>query len=683
MPEIRREWTNFTPGELTYHESVEGAEITAQEMVNLRVGTHGALRQRHPIRAILEPNEANITGVFATIERLYFINSNGKLYFRNRERANQTDTEIEIRGRPHIVTEQIPDGYTEETKLSGRISVIHQYKDFDILTSEGEDQGYWIDTRDEDELVAYPLGFNPPTFDVTFDVSGSGLIVDDNQGFADVNLVHFYRFTYIRNVEIGADINTNQARRVNTPDGLQIATDMSEEPFNNVESNPSEAVSTQDVVVPYTRRWAFYISGLTFPNADGQEQGIAIYRSRPIRRSEIENDIITLEDENLDYRLVGVYPPPIDLPRDPGSNPPDRQETARFDDFMHEDDRAEQQLLRFDNDRLPSTVKQFTIYNDRIYAPNRTELRYSDIRFGNLTHWAFPEVNAIRQPVDCVFAQQYRDMLLFGGRNGLWRLTGIAEYSHDIDRISNLGPITPYSTTTNEDIFGYISPAGLHVTTGAETQNISEPIQSYFENQQPVDGSILYLPNGHSVWSVVFSRLGGSLKRQTFMRARQWQQWNNIELQQNTLFQEIRITHDVQTTAYIAENTQYLRKVLWENIRGSFDGVGGEETTDDLPAIEWSWKSQRLDFDNEGIATRRKRFTELIIEGKAASELTINFYIYDTENNVTENTVTATLDKPHLYKTRVPIQKIGQAIEFKVAGTGNVDMRSFCLKGHI
>ena len=152
---------------------------------------------------------------------------------------------------------------------------------------------------------------------------------------------------------------------------------------------------------------------------------------------------------------------------------------------MGEEERQEQEGLRFDNDRLPATAKTFTLYNDRVFVPNTTELRYSDLRFGKLALWAFPKTNAIRRPVDCRFAKTYRELLLFGGRNGLWRLTGADPLAYNPDQLSNLGPIDAYATTTTEDIFGYISPAGLHTTDGIATQDISEPLQAHFENQEP------------------------------------------------------------------------------------------------------------------------------------------------------------------------------------------------------
>ena len=679
MPELIREFTNFTPGELTYHESVPGGEITAQEMLNLRVDRHGGLRQRQSIRVVNDENTHNITGIAASTDRLFFINAEGQLFYRPQKRTDQVfDRQVEILGRPRIITEANPEGYIEESKLLGRISIIYEYENFVILTSEGEDKGYWIDLR-EDTLKAYPLGFNPPTFDTSLQLSGAGLL--EGQGIELQTYAYIYRFTYIRDTRTPTEIDTGKK--------------LSEEPFADVESNPSPPkLLNVPNIDPQNRVKGIFIYGLKFPNPDGLEKGIAIYRSRPIKKSDLDdgivgdNERVKVDDQDLDFRRVGIYPPPFNPDADPRGVTPGREETARFDDYMGEDERQEQQSLRFDNDRMPATAKTFALYNDRVFVPNKTELRYSDLRNGNLALWAYPEVNAINRPVDIIFTETYREVLLFGGRNGLWRMTGTDKFTFNPDRLSNLGPIDAYATTTAEDVFGYITPAGLHTTDGIGTQDISEPLQAYFENQEPIRGSVLFLPNGHSVWSVVFARLDGSTHRQTFVRARQWQQWKDLEVEQNARFQQIAVTGDPETLSLIVENTPHTRQVLWENMQGIYDSNGTE--IEDLTPIEWSWKSQRLDFQAEGIARERKRFTELIIEGKADTEingelaqLEITFWIYDTRGEAIQKTVTRTLQNEHLYKLRVPIRKIGQAIEFKVAGLGNVDLRSFCLKGNI
>ena len=70
------------------------------------------------------------------------LRADGKLYIRDRD---DLDTETEITG---------------VFDLDGRISIV-DFNTYIILTSEGADQGFWIDLRD-DNIVAYPFGFDGP-----------------------------------------------------------------------------------------------------------------------------------------------------------------------------------------------------------------------------------------------------------------------------------------------------------------------------------------------------------------------------------------------------------------------------------------------------------------------------------------------------------------------------------------
>ena len=669
MTEIRREFTNFQAGELTYHEAVEGGDYTAQEMINLRADTNGALRQRHGIiaRGHAFPEGLHITGIAASKKILLLIRSDGLLFYRNNRRLNQITLPINITGRGTR-----SDGRRNHTGLNGRLSIIEDYgNEFYIITSEGTDQGLWIDLRDPDNIEAHQLGFNPPLFEASITPSE----YSGQQGIAGGLPNYFYRFTYVRDTRTPADI----------ANGVPI----DEEPFNNVESNPTPAIYAASTA---TRGQNGYkIEGIKFPNSDGLERAIAVYRSRPIGTRELQSGRIDAEDEALDYRRVGIYPPPRDIVDvTPGGVPPGRTEPAIFDDFMSEEVRTEQELLRFDNNRMPSTVKSFTLYNDLIFAPNRDELRYSELRFEGLALWAFPEKNSIRRPVDAQFASAYRDMLLWGGRNGLWRLTGGTEYNFAVDRISNVGAIDGYAHATTEDVLGYITPAGMHFSDGVSTSLLSEPLKAHFENSKPVRGAVTFMPDGRTLFSIVFAQLDGSLTRKTWMRDRQWQQWTDIAIEQSTQFNVTEITGDTITQLLITENTQFIREVLWQNTEQTRDGKN--ETEREL--IKWSWRSQRLDWIAQGIATEIKRFTELLIMGKANSEIetetgtqpakvTVIFTIYDAENDTTTVTKEVTLNRPHLYPVRIPIRKRGIAIDFEIQGQGYCDIRSLCIKGSV
>ena len=658
MPEITRAFTNFLAGELTYHEAIEGGEYTAQEMVNLRAGSNGELRQRNVIVPRGIEQSANITGLAASQDRLFYIQAEGQLFWRNKERLNQRDIFIQIKGRRRNPA----DGVKVGTGLSGRLSLIHQFEDFHIITSEGTDQGYWIDLREE-TLVAYPLGFDPPTFTPTakaIKVEGQGAFPT---GFPRV----VYRFTYIRDIR--------------TADDLALGKELPDEPFAEIESNPSPPLLMSGATAPGQN--IVLIEGITFPNDDGLERGIAVYRSRGISERELNRGATTINDEDLDFRRVGFY---TGIPQAPGANPPGRTELANFTDSMNDAARATQKALRFDNDRLPSTVKSFCFFNDIVWAPNQTELRYSDVRSGELVTWAYPKVNSVRQPVETTFAQPYRNQLLWGGRDGLWRLTGTTEYNFDINRLSNLGPLHGYAAIATEDVMGYISMSGMHLSDGISTTDISDPLDGYFENREPIDGTVTFFPNGQSLWSLTFAELDGTLSYKTFLRGKQWTQWDGLRIAQSANFTETEITGDTTTKVLIVENIRFTREIQWENINGTQDGMNFQER---LP-IAWRWRSQRLDWEAEGIAATIKKFTKLIIQGKAdyqregkTQPIHVTFRIYDETNSIQQVIEETTLDRPNLYKTQVPIQRRGMAIDFEIAGKGNVDIRSLVLQGTV
>lgn len=639
MPEIQRLISNYTPGELTYHEAVEGGELTAQEMLNLRADTNGALRLRHGIFARGTEQQNDITGIAASDERLYYITTNGQLFYRNNDRSNQSDTEIPIRtetGSP--------------SNLNGRISLIYEYEDFDILTSEGEDQAYWIDIRETDNIQAYNLGINPP-------VSGSltaqpgvfGQIADNERamGYAvpedqdpqgQRRYQFHYKMTYVRRHDKGVLLS----RLEEVP------------PFYGMESQPGDPVS-----VLLSREQNAVTLEITH-SIDPQVTGAIIYR-----RAEF---IGTSEFRQIQTDSFG---------RAEAYYIPKSQE--RVIDVTLREDISDGEVLSENNERMPATVKAFALYRDLIFAPNTTELRYSDVRFDGLALYAFPEENSINQPVRCVFAEAYRELLLFGGRDGLWRLTGGTEHEFVIDQVSNLGPVDAYAVTKTEDVFAYVAPNGIFMSDGVATQSISDPLDAHFENREPIRASCIFLPNGNSMFSIIFTELDNSLTRLTFFRARQWQQWKGLTPEQATRFIEKEITGDPANKVLICERTSTTREILWENITQTHDGTTLTERQD----IAWSWRSQRYDFAQEGLAQERKRFTKLVILGKIDGNITVTFTIYDDQNNKRELVITREATRENLYEVQIPIRDIGYAIDYKIAGEGDVDIRSTCIKGRI
>ena len=98
---------------------------------------------------------------------------------------------------------------------------------------------------------------------------------------------------------------------------------------------------------------------------------------------------------------------------------------------------------------MPAAVKQLYEYNNLIFGAAGDRLVYSDIRNGTPTPWAFPSVNEIRVDGRVDFCAELRDVLLFGGKTGLYRLTGVSEYDFRVGTLGRIGPIDGYAWGTD------------------------------------------------------------------------------------------------------------------------------------------------------------------------------------------------------------------------------------------
>ena len=163
---------NQTRGIHTKPARVEGGEGYAADIENLRVDQDGFLRLRDAFEAVGVTTETEaITGVAATANFLFVLRANGKLYV---SLFDSLDSETEIEG--------VED-------LEGRISVVSPASTYAILTSEGGDQGYWIDLREGEGLAAHPLGIDAPDDDdFTITKYPSDSVVEE-ENVADLRLL--------------------------------------------------------------------------------------------------------------------------------------------------------------------------------------------------------------------------------------------------------------------------------------------------------------------------------------------------------------------------------------------------------------------------------------------------------------------------------------------------------------
>ena len=276
---------------------------------------------------------------------------------------------------------------TDVSDLSGRISVV-DFTTYVVLTSEGDDQGFIIDVRDVADTLfpneAAPLGLDAPS-DTVFSLSTAA-----NANSELDSGPYYYKIVYRS--------TTNQ-----------------DVVWHNMQSNPSE-----EKQITNTENNQVEID-LTIPS-DRIIEGAYIYRSRT--------------EEGPYYRIDGLA----------ANNGTDTPKTSTFIDIASNEDAAEaEQLKEKDNSRLPAEVKQVYKYNDRIFAPVKDRLIYSDLDFGNIVPWAYPADNDIRTGKRVDWCAEINEILLFGSREGTWRLTGGTEYDFAVGQISGQGAIDAHA----------------------------------------------------------------------------------------------------------------------------------------------------------------------------------------------------------------------------------------------
>ena len=421
-------------------------EYYANELLNLRVDDNGWLRTRQRIFAS-GASGADITGVAATDERLYVLRTDG-LFVRDRD---DLDTEYEV--GLGAVGQSIVD-------LSGRISVVNR-GNYDVVCSEGLDQGYLIDTQTR---LAEGLGIRTPapSESLTFTTSRT----DDGDltpGF------YAYRFTW------AAPGHT----------------------LGELESNPSEpfTVEIEDFEVSLDHNTIT----VTLPGLNPVDPPITHYR---IYRTDMFEDrtLLTVDGRDdlkaLTYRLVATWP----------------LDESEYEDIIGQELWATGKELEFDNDVLPSDAKAITEYGGRIWAVAGDRLVYSDLKFGIPRYWAFPKLNEIRVDGSLLtFACEFRSNLLFGGRTGTWRLVGTSAADFDPDQISSVGAIDAYACVTSVEGVVFVSTAGLYITDGSTVQKISQPLNDIWKGKKTLRGAASFLPDNEILFSVrLENRIGAS-----------------------------------------------------------------------------------------------------------------------------------------------------------------------------
>lgn len=622
-------WESFSfgAGIHTYHEWQRGGEIFAHDMRNLRADENAYLRLRQPTTTFVGGGVRggeSVSGVFGEASRWWYLDGNVLRYQL---------TDESVSGLFHQVR-------NTRNLLAGRIWVVSEFRDFAIFKSEGEERGFWIDLRDDTDNIAYPLGIDAPvsTFTHAPNVNADERLI--------TGYTYVFRLSYVRDFSSRIDILEGNPSAV-------------PELFEGAESNLGPAVvyyvgnavgsiTTVRFVDKDNNELMLQQTGagnniVTFTDleqsADTQVTGIKLYQSEALTPG--PNDIVNVD--NLQYRLVDYRA------RD------DSNQALGVNARSVEDAWSQQQAFVGDNSVLPERAFQVVYYNDLVFAAVGDELRYSDVRDGGLVQWAWPEANSIRVEGEVLFCVEHRGVLMFGGSHGVWRLSGTDEYNFTRDQLSAIGPVSRGAWARFENTIGFVGTGGFYVTDGVEMTKVSSPhLDSFFEENEIIDGSVTFLPNADQLWSVQFSE--GNLQ---FLRSVRggWFIWDGVDVKQSTRFVYTDSEGARRERIYYVSSDR-LYELLWNDF------------TPDA-SLSWQWTSNVIDFKQQGVGESLKLFRWLEVSSSHIGSGVLRVWIDDMDPFDVSFMFVGETKRP----IRVPINRRGERIQFKISGVGDCNIR--------
>lgn len=715
--------SNFTRGIHSYP-AVEGSDmelILARDAHNLRVGADGHLALRVANEQSSVANSGNVTGIGVAGRHLFYLLDTGELRIR-RENDPARDSSLGM----------------GQGDLEGRISILDINKDFSLLTSEGEDQGYWIDLQSEDESLGIigltPLGFSIPNIQDVEGTYRNGVIRDRDpakasQGGLVANQWYAYRFTSINGRETKAfagvesvasgpiAVATNDDRIrgwfVGITSGIGSVFGFPV-PFINIDDDFDfegvtypEGTSEDDFV------FGIHLSGIEFPD-DDEVTHIAVYRTGQLGVSDPDDDDYITEGQALRLAGKALYRRiPLSSLRGEanvidtdGISRTDVELGGITDTFASEDgpdhDYVDQwnalPLLdnnNISNERLPSSCTALAYHEDLVFAACGDEIRYSEFQFGNAQYWAFPEKNSFTPGGTYKFVFTFAEAVYFGDGQHTWRLTGNSPDNFNLDQIAEVGAIDAHSIAQLKLGFGVIGPDGFYVSGGTQLTGISSPyLEGLLENQIFTEGNILVLPDNQVVWSVEgFDPSSGITDRTSYISRdiksyTQWMRWHGLDILQGTSLIGAKFIHDVWADSdedfwIDSDEDFWTAETDGESKLQEVVIATGKSATEE---IEWRdiKSGQRGDDINWGWESNNlfspddkaiKHFKYLMISGNAANDVTVEFYLTQNEG-VIRFSETIALRGKYMRSRRIALNRRGNALRFKMSGFGKVTIYS-------
>ena len=599
-----------------------------------------------------------------------------------------------------------------ECDLQGRLSLVQISDEQAIITSEGGDQGYLInETNLESEQLGIHLPddadateFVPPPMP-TFFANDEPIVVGGLESVVNMasELTADYYFFAVSFSDIKDFLAKSSLEspalfgktRVRVP-RLTVRPDTPENASERDVENFFDRFITLDNQRSFLaeRKVRALIQNIHVPN-DSRVKYMNIYRS-------IASDGDS-EPESLNYYRIDqmeVKPNSYlsyivsDNSIDFGT---DWKLADKVNDILPFAGELDSALTYRDNSLMPADITQLSRFNDRLFAPHGSELRFSDVRNAVPFWHAWPVLNSIRTGQRIDFAAAYRGLLLFGASDNLYRLSGTSPANFQYDQISSRGPVSPHAWGVLNNAFGFVGTDGLYMSDGTEAPEIAPQLKGYFNRYEVEDGFVGMLPNKASLWGVNRrNKSTGDTDHIYFVN--DGNDWVRVaEGSSDRTGSAIGIPNashirqyasakfdGLPLTGVIADGQRAPRLIDWIVDDETTDGLT-KYTGQDFPPTEeiaWSWESQELDWNVHRLGEEMKIFTELVISGTAENDVTVTFYIDDREP-FTKTVKLNRTAQDTFYPVRIRITRRGYGCRFKLEGTGAVTLRGLQLNGWV
>ena len=324
----------------------------------------------------------------------------------------------------------------------------------------------------------------------------------------------------------------------------------------------------------------------------------------------------------------------------------------------------------------PAGMTCLAYYNDRVWvAGYGAGVRFSHIEDGDPEYFYFPPYNEIFSHNGHIntLGVMGDNVLVMGGPSVIGRLTGTSAFNFDADWFpTQSGPMSVGAWTQDDKSMFYVSASGVHVFDGTNIQNVSGAIIDKFrESAAGAESAAIGIIPGKEL-AVCFSTPGSSDPPKTFVLDMKLGTWREIDRQ---AWQYINVVNGDESRLYYNVRASAGHSKFIARWRHGFEGIAGALSTakDEISVgveenMEWLLKTQELDWREQGLSSKVKRFDFATLLLSEDSTCAFEFTVDGTAHSVADVAV----KRMNFREFQIPIQRRGRRLSVKITGTGDI-----------